>query len=108
MPKPHGSIGEMKFKILAILYRNEVDGKGSYGYGIWTILKRRFYCYLDDSNLRNVYRHLKDLEKVGLIEKSTKQTRENSPERHLYLLTKNGRQLKNRFNGYLQMLELAI
>ena len=107
MPKPQGTIGETKFKILSIVYRNDVDGNGSYGYGIWAIMKKRFYCYLDDANLRNVYRHLKDLEEAGLIEKSTTQTRENSPERQLYLLTESGRQLKARFNKYLQKLEVA-
>jgi DNA-binding PadR family transcriptional regulator len=107
MPKPQGSIGETKFKILAIIYRNTVDGNGSYGYSIWTSMKKRLYCYLDDANLRNVYRHLKDLEEAGLIEKSQKQTGRNSPERQLYLLTESGRQLKNRFNKYLQILEVA-
>jgi len=107
MPKPQGSIGETKFKILAIIYRNNVDGNGSYGYNIWTIMKKRFYCYLDDGNLRNVYRHLKDLEEAGLIEKSKKQTGGNSPERQLYLLTESGRKRKNRFNKYLQILEVA-
>jgi DNA-binding PadR family transcriptional regulator len=107
MPKPQGSIGETKFKILAIIYRNDIDGNGSYGYSIWTIMKKQFYCYLDDANLRNVYRHLKDLEEAGLIEKSTKQTGGNSPERQLYLPTESGRQLKKRFNKYLQILEVA-
>ena len=104
MPKPQGTIGETKFKILSIIYRNDVDGTVSYGYSIWAIMKRRFYCYLDDADLRNVYRHLKDLEKAGLIEKSNKQTGANSPERQLYLLTEKGRQLKNKFNRYLQIL----
>jgi DNA-binding PadR family transcriptional regulator len=70
-------------------------------------MKKRFYCYLDDANLRNVYRHLKDLEKAGLIEKTKKQTGVNSPERQLYLLTESGRQQKNRFNKYLQILEVV-
>jgi DNA-binding PadR family transcriptional regulator len=104
MPKPQGSIGETKFKILAIIYRNNINGSGSYGYSIWAIMKKRFYCYLDDADLRNVYRHLKDLEKAGLIEKTQKQTCDNSPERKLYLLTESGRQLKDRFNRYLQIL----
>jgi DNA-binding PadR family transcriptional regulator len=106
LPKPQGSIGETKFKILAIIYRNYVNESVSYGYSIWTTMKKRFYCYLDGANLRNVYRHLKDLEEAGLIEKSKKQTGGNSPERQLYLLTESGRQLKNRFNKYLQILEV--
>jgi DNA-binding PadR family transcriptional regulator len=107
MPKPQGSIGETKFKILAIIYRNDISGICSYGYSIWAVMKTRFYCYLDEGNLRNVYRHLKDLEEAGLIERSKKQTGGNSPERQLYLLTESGRQLKNRFNKYLQILEVA-
>lgn len=107
MPKPQGTIGETKFKILSIIYRNDVAGNGSYGYQIWMVMKKRFYCYLDDANLRNIYRHLKDLEEAGLIQKSKKQTGRNSPERQFYLLTESGRQLKNRFNKYFQILELA-
>ena len=83
MPKPQGSIGETKFKILAIIYRNDVDGNDSYGYSIWNSMKKRLYCYLDNANLRNVYRHLKDLEEAGLIEKSKKQTGGHSPNVNL-------------------------
>jgi DNA-binding PadR family transcriptional regulator len=107
MPKPQGSIGETKFKILAIICRDEVTGNGSYGYNIWNTMKKRFYCYLEDANLRNVYRHLKDLEDAGLIEKSKKQTGGHSPERQLYLLTESGRQLRNRFNKYLRILKVV-
>jgi len=105
MPRPHGSIGETKFKILAIIYRNDVNGNNSYGYNIWTLMKTQFYCYLEDINLRNVYRHLKDLEEAGLIEKRIKQSVKNAPKRQLYSLTECGRQLKARFNKYLQILE---
>lgn len=108
MPKPQGTIGETKIEILAIIYRNEVNKSGSYGYSIWTTLKKHFYCYLDDADLRNVYRHLKDLGETGLIEKSTKQVGGNTPERQLYLLTERGRQLKNRFNKYLQIMDIAV
>lgn len=108
MPRPQGTIGETKFKILAIIYRNETKGKESYGYNIWELMKTRFYCYLEDINLRNIYRHLKDLEEAGLVEKSSKQSVENAPKRQLYSLTESGRQLKNRFNKYLQVLEVAI
>ena len=105
MPKPQGSIGETKCKILAIIYRNNIQDNGSYGYSIWAIMKKQFYCYLDDADLRNVYRHLKDLEKAGMIKKTQKQTGNGSPERQLYLLTENGKKLKNRFDRYLQILK---
>jgi DNA-binding PadR family transcriptional regulator len=105
MPRPHGSIGETKFKILAIIFSNEANGKESYGYSIWAVMKTQFHCYLEDINLRNIYRHLKDLEKAGLIKKSVKQGAENAPKRQLYSITENGRQLENRLNKYLQILQ---
>jgi DNA-binding PadR family transcriptional regulator len=108
MPRPQGTIGETKFKILAIIYRNDVNGNASYGYNIWSLMKTQFHCYLEDINLRNVYRHLKDLDKAGLIEKSTKQSVKNAPKRQLYSLTESGRQLKVKFNKYLQILEITI
>jgi len=105
MPRPQGTIGETKFKILAIIYRNNVNQLDSYGYSIWALMKTKFHCYLDGANLRNVYRHLKDLEEFGLIEKSAKQSVENAPKRQLYLLTESGRQLKEKFEMYLQILQ---
>ena len=104
MPRPHGSIGETKFKILAVIFANELNGKESYGYNIWAIIKTQFHCYLDQINLRNIYRHLKDLEEAGLIKKSAIQGVENAPKRQLYSITQNGRQLKKKFNKYLQIL----
>lgn len=105
MPRSVGTIGETKLKILAIMYQNELHGTTSYGYNIWTILKKKFHCYFDDGDIRNVYRHLKDLNEVGLIKKGTNQLAENAPERRLYSLTDNGRQLKQKFSKYLEILE---
>lgn len=107
MPRSVGTIGETKLKILAIIYQNELHGTTSYGYNIWTTLKKKFHYYLDDRNIRNVYRHLKDLNEVGLIEKGVNQPAENAPERRLYSLTDNGRQLKQKFSKYLEILEAA-
>ena len=104
MPRPHGSIGEIKFKILAIIFSNESNGEKSYGYNIWAIMKTQFHCYLEDINLRNIYHHLKDLEEAGLIKRSTKQGAKNAPKRQLYSITEKGRELKNRFNKYLRIL----
>jgi len=89
------------------MYQNELLGITSYGYNIWTTLKKKFHCYLDDGNIRNVYRHLKDLNEVGLIEEGTNQLAENAPKRRLYFLTNNGRLLKWKFGKYLQILEEA-
>lgn len=104
MPKPQGSIGGTKFKILAILYKNNLDGQDCYGYGIWTTMKKHFHHYLDEIDLRNVYRHLKDLEEDGLIQKSIKQNNKTSPDRQFYLITEQGKQLKNKFDKYIQIL----
>ena len=108
MPRPYGSIGETKFKILAIIYRNYVDGNESYGYNIWTLMKTKFYCYLEDINLRNIYRHLKDLEEAGLVKKSSKQGVKNAPKRQLYMITEKGKQQENRFKKYLDILSAPI
>jgi DNA-binding PadR family transcriptional regulator len=108
MPRPYGSIGETKYKILAIIYRNEVNGNESYGYNIWNLMKTRFHCYLENINLRNVYRHLKDLEKAGLIRKRTKQEVKNAPKRQLYALTEKGKQLESKFEKYLHILSASI
>lgn len=105
MPKPKGTIGATKFKILAIICRSNLIGDNSYGYDIWKTMKKRFHYYLDEIDLRNVYRHLKDLEEDGLIQKSTKQNNGNSPERQFYLITEQGKQLKAKFNKYLQILD---
>ena len=107
MPRPFGTIGETKLKILAIIYQNELRGTASYGYNIWATLKKKFHCYIDDKNLRNVYRHLKDLDEVGLIKKGTSQPAENAPKRRLCSLTNNGRLLKQKFSKYMQILEEA-
>ena len=107
MPRPQGTIGETKLKILAIMYENELRGIASYGYSIWTLLKKKFHCYLDDENLRNVYRHLKDLDNAGLVEKGTNQITGNAPKRQLYTLTHDGKQLKQKFDKYLQLTEVT-
>jgi DNA-binding PadR family transcriptional regulator len=105
VPRPVGTIGETKLKILAVIYQNEVRGITSYGYDIWTTLKKKFHCYLDDRNLRNVYRHLKDLNEVGLVRKDANQPAEKAPKRRLYSLTNSGRHMKQKFSKYLQILE---
>ncbi len=107
MPRPVGTIGETKLKILAIIHQNELRGITSYGYNIWITLKKKFHCYLDDKNLRNVYRHLKDLSEAGLVKKGANQLAENAPKRQLYSLTNKGRRFKPKFSKYLQILEEA-
>ena len=105
MPRPVGTMGETKFKILSIIYLNELRGTTTYGYDIWRILKERFHIYLDHGNLRNVYRHLKDLERFGLINRGKPQTVEAAPKRQTYFLTNKGREMKERFARYVDILE---
>ena len=105
MPRPLGTIGETKLKILAVIYYNELHGIDSYGYNIWKTLKKKFRIYLDERYLRDLYHHLKDLNNAGLIKKGIKQPTERAPKRQLYTLTEKGKKLEKEFNGYLQILE---
>jgi len=100
LPRPRGSIGETKLKILAIIHRNGT----SHGYSIWTTLKDSFHCYLDDLSLRNVYHHLHDLKRLGLVERSLTQTNQNSPKNHRYKLTERGKELEAKLRKYLDLL----
>lgn len=104
MPRPTGTIGETKLKILAIIFHNELQGTASYGYNIWGSLKHKFYVYMDDGDLRNVYRHLKELANLGLIERGMHQPVKGAPKRWPYSLTNKGRELKPKFDRYLKIL----
>lgn len=108
MPRPIGTIGQTKFKILAIIYFNESHGTATYGYDIWRFLKERFHTYLDNGDLRNVYRHLKDLESFGLISKGTHQTVRGAPKRQPYFLTDKGKEMKHKFGRYVDILSRQI
>lgn len=104
MPKPFGSIGQTKLKILAIIHHNELDDGASYGYNIWNALREKFHCYMDKGNLRNVYRHLEDLKKVGLIDIGKSQLMQGAPARKVYKLTEKGRGLEEKYSKYLEIL----
>jgi len=104
MPRPIGTIGETKFKILAIVYFNELRGTATYGYDIWRLLKDVFHSYLDEGDLRDVYRHLKELESFGLINRGIRQMVKGAPQRQPYFLTDKGRTLKDKFTRYLDIL----
>lgn len=107
MGKPKGSIGETKLKILAILHNNEASGISSYGYGIWTTITKRFYSCLGEDGLRNVYHHLEDLYDMGLIKRSALKTIKGAPKRRIYRLTKKGRRLREKFEKYLEPLQIS-
>ena len=104
MPRPIGTIGETKFKILAIIHFNELSGTITYGYDIWKFLKERFHTYLDRGDLRNVYRHLKDLESIGLVTRGAHQKIKGAPKRQPYSLTEKGKEMKHKFTRYLDIL----
>lgn len=106
MPRSVGTIGETKFKILAIIHANELAGKTTYGYDIWRFLRTVFHSYFDQGNLRNIYRHLKDLEKMGLIRKGESQNIQGAPRRQPYFLTPKGVEMKERFKRYVDILLL--
>jgi len=108
MPRPTGTIGETKLKILAVICFNESRGTGTYGYDIWKVLKEGFHTYFDEGNLRNVYRHLKDLERLGLISRGPQQTVKGVPRRQPYSLTEKGRDIKPKFTRYVELLSNQI
>ena len=105
MARPQGTIGETKFKILAIIKKNEEIGKESYGYNIWLIMKGRLHCYLEEKSLRNVYHHLNDLCEAGYIRKDVSKVGLGNQYHHLYSLTNFGREFEDKVRSYLQILE---
>jgi len=102
MPKPRGTTGATKMKIMAIVCHNGECGRASYGYGIWQDLKENFHTYLGDDEVRNVYHHLKELSLLGML------AREESPgddaNRYHYRLTEKGQELKHRYEPYLDIV----
>jgi DNA-binding PadR family transcriptional regulator len=104
MPRPIGTIGSTKLKILAIIYLNESHGTATYGYDIWKILKETFHSYLDQGDLRNVYRHLKDMEELDLIKRGPSQMVKDAPKRQPYFLTEKGKRLRGKFARYADIL----
>ena len=104
MPRPIGTLGETKMKILAIMHHQELQGTPSYGYNIWNLLKQKFYLYMNEGDLRNVYRHLKELSNLNLITRGSDQPVKGVPKRQPYSLTEKSRELKQRFNRYLDVL----
>lgn len=106
MPKPRGTTGATKMKILAIVCYNSECGQGSYGYSIWQTLKTNFHTYLSDDEVRNVYHHLKELSSLGML------TREDCIEvgtnKCFYRLTEKGMSLKPRFEPYLNVVRRNV
>ena len=103
LPKPKGTTGATKMKIMAIICYNADCGLNSYGYNIWQTLKTHFYTYLNDGDVRNVYHHLKDLCALDLLERE-EAFGPGSTKRCLYNMTEKGRSLKNRYERYLEIV----
>lgn len=102
MPKPKGTCGATKMKILAIISHNMQNNKESYGYRIWQILQKNFYIYMNDNDIRNVYHHLNDLCSLGYLSK--RDGPEDCPK-CFYKLTPQAKILENRFNKFVNILE---
>ena len=100
MPKPQGSCGATKMKILAIISNNSQYGQESYGYDIWKTMKENFYIYLDEKDIGNVYHHLNDLCALNYV------SRDDSAvdNRCFYDITDEGRALSTKFNQYIEIL----
>lgn len=103
MPKPKGTMGATKMKIMAIICHNCENSLDAYGYVIWQSLKNLFHMYLNDCDVRNVYHHLKELCELELLERI--ELLETDPsQRCLYQLTEKGRDLEGRYAQYLEII----
>jgi DNA-binding PadR family transcriptional regulator len=102
MPKPVGTCGATKMKILAIMSIDYSNGQDSYGYDIWQRLKDNFYTYMDDNDVRNVYHHLNDLCSLGYIAKRGED--EERPKCY-YTLTPMADDLRQRYMRFLDILQ---
>ena len=102
MPKPKGTCGATKMKILAVMHINQQTGEASYGYNIWQSLKENFYTYMNDNDIRNVYHHLNDLCSLGYIRKCP----DTSDEiKQCYKITHAGSGIEEKYRHFLEVLE---
>ena len=104
MVKPKGTVGTTKMKIMAIICHNCDLGEESYGYNLWQSLKGHFHIYLQESDVRNVYHHLRELNELGYLERR-ENIRDDPNTRCLYTLTEKGRGLESRFSPYLEIVK---
>jgi hypothetical protein len=103
MVKPKGSTGTTKMKIMAIIDYNYDNGADSYGYTIWQSLKNHFHIYLTNSDVRNVYHHLRELTDLGYLTKEDEKLDDPS-KRCLYALTEDGKGIESRYSPYLDIV----
>lgn len=102
MPKPKGTCGATKMKILAVIHSNEQIGDVSYGYNIWQSLKDNFYTYMNDNDIRNVYHHLNDLCSLGYIKKCPEASDEI---KQCYRITSSGSGIREKYSHFIEVLE---
>ena len=103
MPKPKGTTGATKMKIMAIIRHNCEHGEVAYGYTIWQSLKDVFHIYLSDSDVRNVYHHLKELADLDYIMREEGH-QDDPTKRCLYQITERGMTLEDRYLPYLEIV----
>lgn len=107
LPKPKGTTGATKMKIMAVVCHNAECGLGSYGYNIWQALKEHFHLYLNDGDIRNVYHHLKGLCDIDLLVREEPHVMD-STKKCYYHLTEKGQNLKSRYEHYLDILQRSL
>ena len=101
MPKPKGTCGATKMKIMAVISAHEEIGLKSYGYNLWQCLKNNFYIYMNDSDIRNVYHHLNDLCGLGYIAKCPE---DSDDIKQCYRMTESGKALQGKYQPFLDIL----
>jgi DNA-binding PadR family transcriptional regulator len=91
MSKSH--IGDTKLKILSIIWYISTHGENAYGYRIWKMLTK-FHNTLD---LRNVYHHLNELERMTLIKRKMAIKTKTAPPQKVYELTSEGENVVTKY-----------
>jgi DNA-binding PadR family transcriptional regulator len=104
MPKPEGTLGSTKMKILALICENNDCGKESYGYDLWKGLKEHFHIFLNENDIGNVYNHLNDLCRSNYLYREN----EGLDGRCYYKITQTGLELRSRFSQYIRIINNAI
>lgn len=79
-------ISDTKLKILTIIWYISAHGEYAYGYKIWKML----FKFNNTPDLRNVYHHLDELERMALIKYKKVIRTKNTPPQKVYELTDEG------------------
>jgi len=103
LPKPKGTIGGTKMKIMAVVCYNAECELRSYGYSIWQVLKAHFHIYINDGDIRNVYHHLKGLCALDLLARE-EASGAGFSKKCYYHLTEKGWSFKQKYEPYLEIV----